>query len=185
MWRRPSRRVQTRFRRLCRFSAILDNRERPHYGVPVGLSDHSRDPIVAPVMAVALGASVVEKHFTVDNRLPGPDHAFALEPDELRSMVQAIRAAEQARGDAMKTVGSAELELRDFAVRAIQATREVLAGDALIEGDNFDVLRPGKRSAGMHPRHLDAMRGRSAARNIPAGEGIGLEDVLPPITDTQ
>jgi sialic acid synthase SpsE len=153
------------------------------FGVPAGFSDHSRDPIVGPVAAVALGATVIEKHFTIDNRLPGPDHAFALEPEELTAMVRAIRAAEQARGDGVKAVGSHETELRRFAVRAIQATRDIEPGDSLVEGDNIDVLRPGKRSIGMHPRHLDALRGRQAARHIPAGEGIRPGDVLPPIAD--
>jgi N-acetylneuraminate synthase len=153
------------------------------FGVPAGFSDHSRDPIVGPVAAVALGATVIEKHFTIDNRLPGPDHAFALEPEELTAMVRAIRAAEQARGDGVKAVGPHETELRQFAVRAIQATRDLEPGDPLVEGDNIDVLRPGKRSIGMHPRHLDALRGRRAACHIPAGEGIRPGDVLPPIAD--
>ena len=153
------------------------------FAVPVGFSDHSRDPIVGPVVAVALGATVIEKHFTIDNRLPGPDHPFALEPEELTAMVRAIRAAERVRGDGVKAVGSHETELRSFAVRAIQATRDLAPGDPLVEGENIDVLRPGKRSIGMHPRHLDALRGRQAARHIPAGEGIRPGDVLPPIAD--
>ncbi len=153
------------------------------FGVATGFSDHSRDPIVGPVAAVALGATVIEKHFTIDNRLPGPDHAFALEPEELTAMVSAIRAAEQARGDGLKAVGSRETELRRFAVRAIQATRDIAPGDPLVEGENFDVLRPGKRSIGMHPRHLDEMAGRHAARTIMAGEGIRPGDVVPPVAD--
>jgi sialic acid synthase SpsE len=153
------------------------------FGVPAGFSDHSRDPIVGPVAAVALGATVIEKHFTIDNRLPGPDHPFALEPAELTAMVRAIRGAEMARGDGLKAVGSHEQELRHFAVRAIQATRDLAPGDLLVEGENFDVLRPGKRSAGMHPRHLVALQGRLAARKIRVGEGIRPGDVVPPITD--
>ena len=154
---------------------------RERFGVAAGFSDHSRDPIAGPVAAVALGATVIEKHYTLDNRLPGPDHPFALEPDELAAMVRAIRLAEQARGDGVKAVGSHETELRSFAVRAIQATRDLAPGDALVEGENFDVLRPGKRSAGMHPRHLDELRGRRAAVAVKAGEGIGPRDVTPPI----
>ena len=152
------------------------------FGVPVGLSDHSRDPIVGPVAAVALGATVIEKHFTIDNRLPGPDHAFALVPEELATMVRAIRVAEQMRGDGVKAVAIQEAELRTFAVRAIQATRDLAPGDLLVEGDNIDVLRPGKRSAGMHPRHLEELQGRRAARDVRAGEGIRPGDVEPPIT---
>ena len=98
-------------------------------------------------------------------------------------MVSAIRAAEQARGDGLKAVGSRETELRRFAVRAIQATRDIAPGDPLVEGENFDVLRPGKRSIGMHPRHLDEMAGRHAARTIMAGEGIRPGDVVPPVAD--
>jgi sialic acid synthase SpsE len=153
------------------------------FGVPAGFSDHSRDPIVGPVVAVALGATIIEKHFTINNRLPGPDHAFALEPAELTAMVRSIRAAELARGDGIKAVGSHEAELRRFAVRTIQATRDLEPDDLLLEGENIDVLRPGKRSVGMHPRHLDALRGRHVARHIPAGEGIRSDDVRPPIAD--
>jgi N-acetylneuraminate synthase len=156
---------------------------RQRFGVAAGFSDHSRDPIVGPVAAVALGATVIEKHFTIDNRLPGPDHAFALEPEQLTAMVRAIREAEQVRGDGVKAVGSHETELKGFAVRAIQATRDLAPGDLLMEGENFDVLRPGKRSTGMHPRHLDALQGRRVATRIKAGDGIRPEDVTPPLDE--
>jgi sialic acid synthase SpsE len=154
---------------------------RQRFGVAAGFSDHSRDPIVGPVAAVALGATVIEKHFTIDNRLPGPDHAFALEPEQLTAMVRAIREAEQVRGDGVKAVGLPENELRGFAVRAIQATRDLEPGDLLLEGENFDVLRPGKRSTGMHPRHLDALNGRRVTTQIKAGDGIRPGDVTPPL----
>ena len=153
---------------------------RARFAVPVGFSDHSRDPMVGPVAAVALGADVLEKHFTINNRLPGPDHPFALEPHELAAMVQAVRIAHQARGSEVKAVGPAEAELRRFAVRAIQAIRDIEPGDPLVEGGNCDVLRPGNRPVGMHPRHLDALRGRRAARRIAAGDGIGFADTMPP-----
>lgn len=153
------------------------------YGVGSGFSDHSRDPLVGPVTAVALGATVIEKHFTLNNRLPGPDHPFSLQPDELASMVRAIRAAEQARGDGIKVVGVHESELRTFAVRAIQATRDIALGDPLVEGVNIGVLRPGKRSIGLHPRYLDALQGRRASRHVAAGDGILSGDVEPGIAD--
>jgi N-acetylneuraminate synthase len=72
--------------------------------------------------------------------------------------------------------------LRDFAVRAIQATRDIAAGEELVEGRNIALLRPGKRSKGLHPRHLDSLRGRTAARDIGAGDGIGPDDVAPPVS---
>ena len=152
-----------------------------HFGVAAGLSDHSTDPVLAPTVAVALGATVVEKHFTIDRRLPGPDHPFALEPDELGQMVTAIRLATSALGDGVKEVKPAELELRAFAVRAIHATRFIHAGEELVEGVNLNLLRPGRRSPGLHPRHLDALSGRRAARDIEAGAGITADAVEPPL----
>ncbi len=142
---------------------------RDRFDVAAGLSDHSVDPVLAPTVAVALGATVVEKHFTLDRRLPGPDHPFALEPDELARMVQAIRSAAAALGVPGKEISDAEAELRAFAVRAIHATREVHAGEPLVEGQNIDVLRPGERTPGLHPRYLDALAGRRASRDIGAG----------------
>ena len=142
------------------------------FGTVVGLSDHSRDPILAPTMAVALGARVIEKHYTLSNRLPGPDHAFAVEPDELRAMVRAIRDAEQARGHGVKEVLPAERELRDFARRGLQATQTLEPGTAFKEGVNFDILRPGKQRLGAHPQLIDQVQGRAATRRIEIGDGI-------------
>ena len=151
------------------------------FEVAVGLSDHSIDPVLAPTIAVALGATVIEKHFTLDRRLPGPDHPFALEPDELARMVRASRSAAEALGVPGKVIGQAEAELRAFAVRAIHATRPIKAGEALVEGKNLDVLRPGARPPGLHPRYLDSLVGRCAARDIDAGEGISADAVAPPL----
>lgn len=82
--------------------------------VSCGLSDHTLDPLVAPVMAVALGASVIEKHLTLDKRLLGPDHAYALEPQEFASMVKAIRLAETMLGDGVKRIMPSEKKWREF-----------------------------------------------------------------------
>ena len=158
---------------------------RQRFGVPTGLSDHSLEPLTAPVAAVALGATAIEKHFTLDRTLSGPDHGFAIEPDELRAMVRAIRSVESALGDEVKAVAPEENELRRFAVRAVQATVNLRPGDALIEGVNFDILRPGKRTAGMHPRHVAVLSGRRVARPIAAGDGIGRDDVDPPVRDSR
>ena len=145
---------------------------KARFGVAAGLSDHSRDPLYAPLAAVALGASVIEKHFTLDNRLPGPDHAFALTADELKEMVAAIRATEQTLGSGVKTVLSAEEELAAYARRGIQATRDIAKGDILREGENIAVLRPGNQPLGVHPRFLGEIEGRPAARAIATGEGL-------------
>jgi N-acetylneuraminate synthase len=149
------------------------------YGLPVGLSDHSLDPLVAPLGAVALGATVVEKHYTLDRDLAGPDHRFAIEPDELAKMVRAIRDLERALGSPAKDVQDVETELAVFAVRAIQATAEIRPGDELVEGVNYDVLRPGSRSRGLHPRYVELLKGRRALRPIAAGNGIRKGDVTP------
>lgn len=146
------------------------------FGVPVGLSDHSRDPVIGPVAAVALGATVIEKHFTLNNSLPGPDHAFALTPIELKEMVRAIRDAEESLGSGKKSVQPEELELREYAQRGIQATRAIKKGDVLKEGVNIDILRPGKQKKGLHPKFLPKIRGNRAKRDIPAGDGISNAD---------
>jgi len=146
------------------------------FGVSVGLSDHSRDPVTAPVAAVALGARTIEKHFTLDNKLPGPDHAFALEPNELKLMVTKIREAEAVRGTGVKHMVEAERELAAFARRGVQATRAIRKGERLREGENIDILRPGKQSLGVHPRYIEQIEGRAATRDIAAGQGLQLGD---------
>jgi N-acetylneuraminate synthase len=145
---------------------------RRRFGVAVGLSDHSRDPVTAPVGAVALGARCIEKHYTLHNALPGPDHAFALTPDELKLMVRKVREAEDALGSALKEVTPEEQELAAFARRGVQAVRSIQRGEPLREGDNIDILRPGKQRRGVEPRFLEAIEGRAATRDIAAGDGL-------------
>ena len=142
------------------------------FQIPVGFSDHSRDPIIGPVTAVSLGATIIEKHFTLHNALPGPDHAFALMPEELRKMVQAIRDCEKCLGSGEKTVQNEEKEIRDFAQRAIQAIKPIAKGELLKEGINMDILRPGKQKQGLHPKNLPEIEGKKATRNISIGDGI-------------
>jgi N-acetylneuraminate synthase len=136
-------------------------------GYLVGLSDHSRDPIIAPVVAVALGACVIEKHFTLSNRLPGPDHGFAVEPDELRRLVRAVREAEEVLGTGDKKVLPVEDELRQFALRSVFAVRAIGAGEAF-SADNVRVLRNGVHTPGLPPRAYPELLGRRASRPIAA-----------------
>jgi sialic acid synthase SpsE/RimJ/RimL family protein N-acetyltransferase len=145
---------------------------RYRFHAATGLSDHSRHPVYAPAAAVALGAKVIEKHFTLHNSLPGPDHAFALTPTELKEMVTAIRSVEKMLGSGLKKVLDAERELRLFAKRGIQAIADISPGDILKEGVNIDILRPGKQPIGLHARYLIAMEGMPAKRSIPYGAGI-------------
>lgn len=150
---------------------------RQRFGVSAGLSDHSREPTVAPVMAIALGARVIEKHYTLDNRLPGPDHSFAMTPSELSRLVREVRMAEEALGDGAKQVLPAEQELALYARRGLQATRVIQAGEILNEGGNFDVLRPGQQKLGLHPRHRPDIEGHKAARSIASGQGLTFDDI--------
>ncbi len=133
---------------------------RSRYKIPIGFSDHSTDPIIAPILAVGFGATVIEKHFTLDRNLPGPDHPFALIPTELENMIKAIRNAEKAKGSQKKEIVEEEKELRRFATRSIQAIKDIVKGEILQEGVNFEILRPGNRSRGTEPRFLDNINGK-------------------------
>src|SRR3990172_5267888 len=145
---------------------------KSRYQVPIGFSDHSTDPVIAPVLAVGFGATIIEKHFTLDRKFPGPDHLFALIPSELEFMIMSIRNAERAKGTSRKEILKEEAELRQFATRSIQATRDIREGEILQEGVNFDVLRPGNRIRGIEPRFLRDVNGKRAVRDIKKGDGI-------------
>ncbi|QLH09691.1 N-acetylneuraminate synthase family protein [Candidatus Nitrosotenuis sp. DW1] len=151
---------------------------RQKYDIHIGLSDHSLDPIVGPITAVGLGARIIEKHFTLDKSLPGPDHKFALTPAELKKMIEAIRSAEKTLGDSKKQILKIEVELRDFAVRRIQAIKDIKKGEKFIEGQNIDVLRPGNRTKGADARFLTKISGKKAIRSIKIGEGVKMKDCL-------
>ena len=142
----------------------------------VGLSDHTFDAVAAPAAAVALGARVIEKHFTLSRTLPGPDHSFAVEPDGLAALVRTVRLVEEMLGSGAKAVQPAEEELVAYAFRGVQATRDVSPGEPLREGVNMDILRPGKNRRGMNPLDIARLEGRPAARAIGAGDGIREED---------
>jgi N-acetylneuraminate synthase len=148
---------------------------RETFGVPTGLSDHSRDPIVGPLSAVALGANVIEKHLTLSNRLPGPDHGYAVEPAEFKAMVDAVRKAEQALGDGLKVMQKVEGELHTFARRYLYAIRSIKKGERLT-ASNVAVLRKGKLKAGLEPRYWDEAIGRVVTRDIAEGSPIEADD---------
>lgn len=142
------------------------------FRVPAGLSDHSKDPLAAPLAAVALGATVIEKHFTLDNKLPGPDHAFAITPKELKELVNGVRAVEQMLGSGYKSILKGEEELLQFARRGLQASKPIKKGDIFREGKNLEILRPGKQLRGIHPRFLNEIEGKKARKNLNLGQGI-------------
>ncbi|MDI3286253.1 GNAT family N-acetyltransferase [Polyangium sp. 15x6] len=151
---------------------------REVFGVLTGLSDHSRDAVAAPVTSVALGAVVIEKHYTLSNRLPGPDHAFALEPHELTEMIRRIREVERTLGTGRKEVHAVEEELRAFARRTVFSSRRIEPGEPL-STSNTIVLRAGKHRHGMSPRQGIEALGRKVTRVLEPYEPVSLEDLAP------
>jgi len=144
--------------------------------VLTGLSDHTRDPTAAPMAATALGAVAIEKHFTLSNRLPGPDHAFAVEPDELARLVQSVRRVEAVLGSGEKSVHPVEQELKNFARRSVFATCAIRKGDRFTR-DNVDVLRHGKLAAGLAPDRLGEVLECRASRDIAAETALQPDDL--------
>lgn len=133
------------------------------FNVPVGLSDHTLG-IAVPVAAVALGACIVEKHFTLSRDIPGPDSAFSLEPREFKAMVEAIRTAEKALGEVRYEVGEREAKSRVFR-RSLFVVKEMEAGEAFTQ-ENVRCIRPGH---GLPPKFLSEVLGRRAAQDIKQG----------------
>lgn len=133
------------------------------FNAPAGLSDHTLG-IAVPVAAVALGACIIEKHFTISRATPGPDSAFSLEPTEFRAMVDAVREAERAVGSVSYEVTEHEKVSRIFR-RSLFAVCDVEAGEMLTE-ENVRSIRPG---FGLAPKHLDEVYGRRAVRRIARG----------------
>ncbi|NPV91587.1 MAG: pseudaminic acid synthase [Firmicutes bacterium] len=133
------------------------------FGVPVGLSDHTLG-IAVPVAAVALGACVVEKHFTMSRAVPGPDSAFSLEPHEFKEMVEAIRVAEKAVGRVHYGVSEKEAKSRVFR-RSLFVVKDMKVGEEFTT-ENVRSIRP---AHGLHTRHLKEVLGRRASRDIERG----------------
>lgn len=133
------------------------------FGVPVGLSDHTLG-IAVPVVAVALGACIIEKHFTLSRNTPGPDSAFSLEPDEFKQMVEAIRTTEQALGKINYAVTEREAASRVFR-RSLFVVQDMKAGDVFTEM-NVRSIRPGH---GLPPKHITEILGRRSTRSLVRG----------------
>ena len=138
---------------------------RQAFGCPVGFSDHTMG-ITSDIAAVARGADIIEKHYTIDRSLPGPDHGFALEPDELVAMVQAIRDTEAALGSPAKGRTVAEEEHYHKARRSLVAARDIPKGKT-IEEEDLAVKRPG---FGIHPRNIELLVGRKPIVDIAADD---------------
>ncbi len=138
----------------------------------VGFSDHTQGPL-ASSLATALGASVFEKHFTLDHDLPGPDHWFSENPEELAAWVAAIRQSHRMLGSATVRPTAAEQSMRQIARRSVVALRDIAAGEVLTTA-NVALRRPG---TGLPPELFDAVLGKMATRPLARGEPLTLGDV--------
>jgi N,N'-diacetyllegionaminate synthase len=142
---------------------------KTNFGVKVGSSDHTQG-IEVPIAAVAMGACVIEKHFTLDCTMDGPDHKASLEPEELKAMVQSIHHIEQALGDGVKRPTESEQKNIFVARKSILASRPIKIGETL-SNNNLIVKRPGN---GISPMRWDEVVGHKATRNFSADELIEL-----------
>ncbi len=153
----------------------MNLRAIPHleeaFGVPTGLSDHTLG-IAVPVAAVALGACIVEKHFTLSRDVPGPDSAFSLEPQEFKAMVEAIRTVEVALGKVCYGVSEREAKSRVFR-RSLFVVQDMKAGE-MFTGENVRSIRPGH---GLPPKYLKDVIGRRAGEDIKKGTPLDWEMV--------
>ena len=147
--------------------AMLEIGEK--FGVQIGYSDHTKG-IEVPIAAVALGAMVIEKHFTLDKNMEGPDHKASLEPEELKAMVSAIRNIEQALGTGHKTISESERKNIEIARKSIVAARPIKVGEVLTE-ENLTVKRPGN---GINPMRWNEVVGTRAVHSFNEEDPIQL-----------
>ena len=137
------------------------------FGVDVGYSDHTMG-IIIPIAAVSLGANVIEKHFTLDRNMEGPDHKASLEPEELKSMIKAIRIVEKALGDGIKKITNSEVKNINIARKSLVAKNAIKKGD-IFDENNVAVKRPG---TGISPMRYEEIIGRIATKNFEKDELI-------------
>jgi N,N'-diacetyllegionaminate synthase len=142
---------------------------RAAFGVATGYSDHTAG-IEVSIAAAALGATVIEKHFTLDKNLPGPDHKASLEPDELKAMVSAIRNIEISLGDGIKRLTPSEALNKPVARKSLVASKAIKAGE-VFSADNVTTKRPG---IGISPMDWDTVIGSKAARDFMVDELLKL-----------
>jgi len=142
------------------------------FGFPVGYSDHTPGSEIA-VAAVALGARIIEKHFTLDRNMPGPDHRASLEPQELGAMIRAIRNVERAMGNGIKVPAPCEIKNAIVARKSVVATRDIASGER-IGRENVAIKRPGH---GIQPRDLEKVMGLRVIADIEADSVVTWADL--------
>ncbi len=169
------------------------------FNVPIGFSDHSLDPVIAPLTAIAIGANIIEKHFTLSKKLKGPDHSFALEPLELKKMVQEIRNLEKINqknrltyltklygnkkinlilGSYKKMIVPSEKDIYPNDKRSIHAIQNIKKG-SLLTKKNINVMHSERNlNCGIHPRYYKIILGKKINKHISYGKGITWDDLL-------
>jgi sialic acid synthase SpsE len=145
---------------------------RSAFQVPVGFSDHTMDDIV-PLAAVAMGANILEKHFTLDRGLPGPDHKLSMIPEEFEKMVRNVRCVESAMGSGDKVPVEKEMPVRLSARRSIVANHMIAAGNTICR-DDVRIARPG---SGIGPDMMQMILGRKAKRDISSDTPLTWDDL--------
>jgi len=148
------------------------NTLRTAFNCPVGFSDHTKG-IKASAWAVALGACVIEKHFTISRKLDGPDHSSSLEPEEFKKLVNDIRKVEAALGDGIKRPAESEKKNKMFMQKSLVAKRKIPAGKIILE-DDIVCKRPGN---GLAPLWFNKITGKKALFNIEINECITLKNI--------
>jgi N-acetylneuraminate synthase/N,N'-diacetyllegionaminate synthase len=137
------------------------------FDIPVGFSDHTTGVLI-PSLAVAKGADIIEKHFTLNKNLPGPDHKLSLDPVEFEQMVKNIRITESALGDGVKKITGEEEEMKGLGRRSITSTTDIHKGEK-ISKDKIKILRPG---TGIEPKYIDFVVGKTASKDIKKNQTI-------------
>lgn len=143
------------------------------FKVRVGYSDHTLGTDI-PVAAVAMGAEIIEKHFTIDKSLPGPDHKASLTPDELKAMTKSIRNIENALGDGIKKPNKSELEIRKVVRRVLVASENISAGSKINE-KSFEIKRA---NSGILPKYIDVLLGRTLIKDVKKDKSFEWEDFM-------
>ncbi|MEO6846992.1 MAG: N-acetylneuraminate synthase [Chthoniobacterales bacterium] len=154
----------------CNLRAMAGMAEK--LNVPIGFSDHTTGIDIA-LASVAMGASILEKHITIDRTLPGPDHAASIEPHELKALMHGVRRIHQAFGSGEKNPRAVESSTADVARKSLHISQAICAGEIILE-ENIVAMRPG---TGISPRKLSDVAGRRASQDIPAGAMLR-EDML-------
>ena len=164
---------------------VLDTLSKAFPKIKIGYSDHTQEPSDAPVESIYLGGTLVEKHITLDKKMDGPDHFFALEPDELKKMVKDIRNAEikyknndfvinkAIYGSTEKICHEHEKYLKDFAYMTLFAKKSIQKGE-IIDADDIMILRPGKKEKGLEPKYMKLFH----ENKVTASKDINFEDPM-------